>query len=81
MVIPDMRLSPMCSARATALRGQRRTADPIPDWLRVPTWLTFHPAGAIVKTRGSHLGVRPRRTVDGSGVSAVRRPGVRDTPG
>jgi hypothetical protein len=29
MVIPDMRLSPVCSARATALRGQRRTADPI----------------------------------------------------
>jgi hypothetical protein len=62
MVIPDMRLSPVCSARANALRGQRRTADPIPDWLRVSTWLTFHRAGAIVKTRGAHLGVRPRQT-------------------
>jgi hypothetical protein len=53
MVIPDMRLSPVCSARANALRGQRRTADPIPDWLRVSTQLTLHPAGAIVKTGGS----------------------------
>src|ERR1700757_617857 len=67
MVISDMRLSPVCSARANALRGQRRTADLIPDWLRVSTSLTFHPAGAIVNTRGSHLGVRQRRTVDGSG--------------
>ena len=50
MVIPDMRLSPVCSARATALQGQRRTADPVPDWLRVPTWMTFHPARAIVKS-------------------------------
>ena len=55
MVIPDMRLSPVCSARANALRGQRRTADPIPDWLRVSTRLTFHPAGAIVKSCGSDL--------------------------
>jgi hypothetical protein len=61
MVIPDMRLSPVRSARANALRGQRRTADPIPDWLRVPTRLTFHPRGAIVKTGGSDLGVSPAR--------------------
>jgi len=52
-VIPDLRLSPVCSARAKALRGQRRTADLIPDWLRVSTWLTFHPAAAIVKAPGS----------------------------
>jgi hypothetical protein len=62
MVIPDMRLSPVCSARANALRGQRRTADPIPDWLRVSTYLTVHPAGAIVKTCGSDLWVPPERT-------------------
>ena len=55
MVIPEMRLSPVCSARVTALRGQRRTADPIPDWLRVPTRLTFHPAGEIVKPSGPDL--------------------------
>jgi hypothetical protein len=35
MVSPDMRLSPVYSARANALRGQWRTADPIPHWLRV----------------------------------------------
>ena len=67
-MIPDMRLSPVCSARANTLRGQRRTADPIPDWLRVPTWLTFHRAGATVNTCGSDLGVPLQRTVDGSGV-------------
>jgi hypothetical protein len=61
MVIPDMRLSPVCSARANALRGQQRTADPILDWLRVPTWLTLHAAGAIVKPGGSDLGVSPAR--------------------
>jgi len=60
MVIPDMRLSLICSARATALRGQRRTADHIPDWLRVPTNLTFHPAGAIVKPGGSDLRAAPQ---------------------
>ena len=58
MVIPDMRLSPVCSARANALRGQQRTADLIPDWLRVSTQLTFHLAGAIVKApRGSNCQV------------------------
>jgi hypothetical protein len=57
MVIPDVRLSPVCSARANALRGQRRTADLIPDWLRVSTQLTFHRAGAIVKS--------PQRTLIG----------------
>jgi hypothetical protein len=62
MVIPDMRLSPICSARANALRGQRRTADLIPDWLRVSTRLTFHRAGAIVKSCGSELWVPPQRT-------------------
>jgi hypothetical protein len=62
MVIPDMRLSPVCSARANALRGQRRTADLIPDWLRVSTQLTFHRAGAIVKSCGSDLCVSPQRT-------------------
>jgi len=62
MVIPDIRLSPVCSARANALRGQRRTADPIPNGLRVSTQLTLHPAGAIVKTCGSDLWVRPQRT-------------------
>jgi hypothetical protein len=62
MVIPDMRLSPICSARANALRGQRRTADLIPDWLRVSTQLTFHRAGAIVKSCGSELWVPPQRT-------------------
>jgi hypothetical protein len=65
MVIPDMRLSPVCSARANSLRGQQRTADPIPDWLRVPTWLTFHRAGAIVKTGGSDLGVSPTSNAQG----------------
>jgi hypothetical protein len=49
-----MRLSPVCSARATALRGQRRTADPIPDRLRVPTWLTIRlPAAIVNRDRGS----------------------------
>jgi hypothetical protein len=62
MVIPDIRLSPVCSARANALRGQRRTADPIPNGLRVSTQLTLHPAGAIVKTCGSELWVRPLRS-------------------
>jgi hypothetical protein len=62
MVIPDIRLSPVCSARANALRGQRRTADPIPNGLRVSTQLTLHPAAAIVKTCGSDLWVRPQRT-------------------
>ena len=36
-VITDLRLSPACTARATAQRGQRRTADLIPDWLTFPT--------------------------------------------
>lgn len=40
---PGKRLSPECSARATAQRGQRRTADLIPNWLRIPTDLTLHP--------------------------------------
>jgi hypothetical protein len=41
-VIPDVRLSPACSARATAQRGQRRAADLIPDWLTFSTTLTLH---------------------------------------
>jgi hypothetical protein len=73
MVIPDMRLSPVCSARATALRGQRRTADPIPDWLRVPSWLTFHPAGAIVRPN-SRVGHWPIPCQDHEGVHRLERP-------
>jgi hypothetical protein len=46
MVIPGRRWSPDCSARATAQRGQRRTADLIPDWLRFSTSLTLRPAAA-----------------------------------
>jgi hypothetical protein len=41
-VITDLRLSPACTARATAQRGQRRTADLIPDWLTFPTASTLH---------------------------------------
>jgi hypothetical protein len=37
-----VRFSLGCPARACAQRGQRRTADLIPDGLRVSTWLTFH---------------------------------------
>ena len=40
-----MRLSPACSARATAQRGQQRTAGLIPDWLSFSTSPTLHPAG------------------------------------
>jgi hypothetical protein len=42
MVFTDLRLSPACTARAAAQRGQRRTADLIPDWLTFPTELTLH---------------------------------------
>jgi len=41
-VITDLRLSPACTARTTAQRGQRRTADLIPDWLTFPTTSTLH---------------------------------------
>jgi hypothetical protein len=40
-----MRLLPAYSARATAQRGQRRTAGLIPDWLSFSTSSTVHPAG------------------------------------
>jgi hypothetical protein len=41
-VITDLQFSPACTARANAQRGQRRTADLIPDWLTVPTAQTLH---------------------------------------
>src|SRR5277367_3902026 len=43
MVIPDVRSSPVCSARATALRGERRAADLVPDWLRFSTLVDASP--------------------------------------
>src|ERR1700690_3553017 len=39
---PDGRSSPVCPARAAALRDQRRTADFSPDWLGFPTLSTLH---------------------------------------
>jgi hypothetical protein len=57
---PDNRFSPVCSARAHALRGQRRTADPIPNWLSFSTYLAVHPGGTIVKTCGSDRWLRHR---------------------
>ena len=62
-VVSDMRLTPKCPAGANALRGQRRTADPIPDWLRVSTQLTFHRAGAIVKSCGSRMAQSERKAI------------------
>jgi hypothetical protein len=52
MVIPGGRWSPDCSARATAQRGQQRTAGLIPDWLKFPTLLRLHAASARRETCG-----------------------------
>src|ERR1700685_2130362 len=79
MVIPDLRLSPVCSARASALRGQQRTAEPIPNWLRVSTQLTLHPAGTIVKTCRSEICILGSRWVDSQ--SKTNRQGADDSVG
>jgi hypothetical protein len=68
-VITDLRLSPACTARATAQRGQRRTADLIPDWLTFPTTSTLHRGRANCRVNNVRPTRRLTRTLDPTSTS------------
>jgi hypothetical protein len=66
MVMSQVWLSPACSARATARRAQRRTADLFPDWLEFPN--------VADATRRGHPGLRLRGSAVSRSINGCRSP-------